>query len=130
MYKYKNEAAFSKSLVKALRAKYWFVQRIETGTTGRGVPDIYAISPKFTPIWLELKRVHQSLGARERAKIPWREGQQSWLYTVCRQFAYMSYPLCAFDDCVLQIKHDVIWKDDVVEAAKCRRYFSIGELIC
>lgn len=82
MHKYTNEAAFSRALVNFLRKKGWFVQRIESGTTGKGIPDIYAISPRNKAVWLELKRIPYDLKIThgETVIIPWRPGQQAWLH--------------------------------------------------
>lgn len=105
MFKYRNEAAFSKAVVAHLRKQGWFVQRIETGSTGRGVPDIYAISPVGIPFWLELKREHKSALRCSEVQIHWRPGQQAWLYAVAKTYKQLCYTLAAFDDCILVISH-------------------------
>ena len=80
MINYRNEAAFSKALVTALRNKGWFVQRIESGETGKGIADIYTVSPTGVAMWLELKRVHMNIPSKINfVDIPWRPGQQAWL---------------------------------------------------
>ena len=79
MFNYASEAAFSAALVKHLRNKGWFVQRIESGETGKGIPDIFAISPAKDAIWLELKRIKHRCNAQTET-ITWRPGQQSWLH--------------------------------------------------
>lgn len=127
MYKYKNEAKFSNALVAHLRKHGWFVQRIETGSIGRGVPDIYAVTPTGTPVWLELKRVHTSLRGKDRVKIPWRPGQQAWLTTITK-YKQAAYTLAAFDDCILQIPHSSYWSDDTVLFSKCKIHFSLATI--
>lgn len=127
MYNYRNEAAFSKALVAHLRKNAWFIQRIETGSTGRGVPDIYAISPDGRAMWLELKRVHKSVKGLHYLAIPWRPGQQAWL----RQVTAMSqeaHTLVACDDCILMISHHHIYKNDVVPLNECTKILNIHAL--
>lgn len=87
MTKYVNEASFSRALVNLLRKKGWFVQRIESGTTGKGIPDIYAISPHNRAVWLELKRIPYDLRIShgEIITVPWRPGQQAWLYEATKR---------------------------------------------
>lgn len=111
MYNYRNEASFSNALCKAMRAKGWFVQRIESGTTGKGIPDIYTISPQHAAMWIELKRVHHNCGAEEI--IPWRPGQQSWLFEVSRR-GQSAQTVVAFNDCMLVIPHYCIYKGDKI----------------
>lgn len=113
MFYYRNEAAFSNAFVKHLRKYNWFVQRIESGTTGRGVPDIYCISPKGNAFWFELKRVHMNAFGRTALSIPWRPGQQAWLHGA-HAFMQNAYTLACFDDVILVIKHDKIYQDNVI----------------
>ena len=94
-----------------MRAKGWFIQRIESGTTGKGIPDIYAVSPTGVALWLELKRVHHNKGFEE--VIPWRPGQQAWLNGITRR-KQLAYTLVAFNDCIVQIPHDRVYAEDRV----------------
>ena len=66
------EKRIQTDMVAAMKAKGMFVQRIESGLTGKGIPDIYAIQGD-TPVWIELKRVHHDM--RHLEVIPWRPGQ-------------------------------------------------------
>lgn len=118
MFKYKNEAHLSGQMTSYMRKHGWFVQRIETGSIGRGVPDVYAVNPQGVAVWIELKRVHQSVGKRDRVKIPWRPGQQAWLRE-CTAYKQQCYTLAAFDDCFLLIRHQRIWSDDTVLVSCC-----------
>ena len=96
----RNEAAFSAVLVKKLKENKWFVQRIESGTTGRGIPDLYVVSPSGVPMWIELKRIHMKVFERRPAfiNVTWRPGQQNWLRRVNR-YGQNACTLIAFDDC-------------------------------
>lgn len=115
MFRYRNEAEFSKAVVVLLRGAGWFVQRIETGTTGKGVPDIYAISPTRTPVWIELKRERSSLGGvmHSPVLIHWRSGQQGWMMQAQRM-GQRCMTLACFDDFILRILHDKYYKGNQV----------------
>ena len=114
MFRYKHEAAFSKALCTMLRRHGWFVQRIETGTTGRGVPDIYSVSPERIPVWLELKRVHAIVHSRDTITVPWREGQQAWLMNIVKQYDQLAYTLVCCDNVILRITHNKIYPENRV----------------
>lgn len=130
MLTYRNEAAFSKALVTAMRNKGWFVQRIESGETGKGIPDIFAISPTHIPMWLELKREHAICSGKRVVEIHWRPGQQSWLTDVnCR--GLLTFTLACFDDGILQIPHTHVYTQNLVPAgyAGIAFYKSMKELL-
>lgn len=128
MFKYRNEAAFSKALVAHLRKQNWFVQRIETGSTGKGVPDIYAVAPEGTAIWIELKRVHLCAKGRHFMEIPWRPGQQAWLHTVQKMYKQPVCTLVACDDMILKISHYKIYKNDCVPLNECAKIQGLSAL--
>lgn len=104
MNRCRNEEQFSHVLVLSLRHAGCFVQRIESGQVGRGIPDIYMITPKHHAFWLELKRVHEVLTGQEYCQIPWRPGQQAWLSGVSRR-GQQAHTLAMFDDFIVQIPH-------------------------
>lgn len=128
MLSYRNEAAFSKVLVTSMRNRGWFVQRIESGETGKGIPDIYAVSIEGVAYWLELKRVHKSMGRNSVVEIPWRPGQQSWLNAITMR-KQRCRTLACFDDGILEIPHDVVWPANMVLVEKCKYYKTIKELL-
>ena len=127
MFQYRNEAAFSKALVAHLRKAGWFVQRIETGSTGRGVPDIYAISPDGNAMWLELKRVHKSVKGLHYLAVPWRPGQQAWLLQATKM-KQTAKTLVACNDCILAVSHYHMYKNDIVPLNECAKIPSISAL--
>lgn len=129
MFRYRNEALFSQAVCKTLRNAGWFVQRIESGETGKGIPDLYVISPAGTPMWIELKRVHHKASARET--IPWRPGQQVWLHTTATPpFLQPAITLCCFDDIIWEIGHYKVYPNNVVSAADVLDFFfKIGEIV-
>lgn len=129
MFNYKNEAAFSKAVCAHLRKQGYFVQRIETGSTGRGVPDIYAVSISGKAMWLELKRVHTNAAGKRYVTIPWRPGQQAWLHLIVTSYKQTAYTLAAFNDCILLIQHaGRIYKNDIVLLSQCTILNSISAL--
>lgn len=123
---YRNEAAFSKALVQALRHHGWFVQRIESGETGKGIPDIYAIAPNKQAFWFELKCMRRA-NTEQFESISWRPGQQSWLNEVTRR-GQNAYTLAAFNNGIIQIPHHVIWAQNIIDVTQCFFYSCINDL--
>lgn len=62
------------------------MQRIESGSTGRGIPDMFVIKKNCEPIWIEnkimslernvIKKIESDIECY--VKIPWRPGQLAW----------------------------------------------------
>ena len=127
MLSYRNEAAFSKALVTAMRAKGIFVQRIESGETGKGIPDLFIIT-KGVPIWIELKRIHDTCSDKFTVNIPWRQGQQAWLFDV-RSRGVATATLACFNDGILKIPHHTVWLHDRVPVELCDYYKDIRRLL-
>ena len=127
MLTYRNEAAFSKALVTAMRNKGIFVQRIESGETGKGIPDLFVIT-KGTPMWIELKRIHDTCSNKRYVEIPWRPGQQAWLYDV-RARGVSTMTLACFDDGILRIPHTAIWGKNLAPTELCDYYKDIRSLL-
>lgn len=129
MINYRNEAAFSKALVTALRNKGWFVQRIESGETGKGIADIYTVSPTGVAMWLELKRVHMNIPSKINfVDIPWRPGQQAWL-SVLHTYKQKVFTLACFDNGILRIPHHTVWQQNLVLIDECTYYKDIRSLL-
>lgn len=127
MLSYRNEAAFSKALVTAMRAKGIFVQRIESGETGKGIPDLFIIT-KGVPMWIELKRIHDTCSDKFAVNIPWRQGQQAWLFDV-RSRGVATATLACFNDGILKIPHHTVWPHDRVPVELCDYYKDIRRLL-
>lgn len=125
MFTYRNENAFSKAFVDALKKKGAFVQRIESGLTGRGIPDLYCII-KNKAVWIELKRVHHKMSRYE--VIPWRPGQQSWLTDVYNREQRV-LTLCCFDDVICCATHERAYMQNVVDTSTCDCFFTLKDLI-
>ena len=127
MLSYRNEAAFSKALVAAMRRKGIFVQRIESGETGKGIPDLFVIT-KGVPMWIELKRIHDTCSGKYAVSIPWRQGQQAWLFDVHIR-GVATATLACFDDGILRIPHKTLWIHDRVPVELCDYYKDIRSLL-
>lgn len=129
MINYRNEAAFSKALVTALRNKGWFVQRIESGETGKGIADIYTVSPTGVAMWLELKRVHMNIPSKINfVDIPWRPGQQAWL-SVLHTYKQRVFTLACFDNGILRIPHHTVWQQNLVLIDECTYFKDVRSLV-
>lgn len=129
MINYRNEAAFSKALVTALRNRGWFVQRIESGETGKGIADIYTVSPTGVAMWLELKRVHMNIPSKINfVDIPWRPGQQAWL-SVLHTYKQKVFTLACFDNGILRIPHHTVWQQNLVLIDECTYFKDVRSLV-
>ena len=129
MINYRNEAAFSKALVTALRNKGWFVQRIESGETGKGIADIYTVSTTGVAMWLELKRVHMNIPSKINfVDIPWRPGQQAWL-SVLHTYKQKVFTLACFDNGILRIPHHTVWQQNLVLIDECTYFKDVRSLV-
>lgn len=76
---YRSENVFGKDWDQGMTIKGWEVHNIQTPTTERGCPDRY-MQKDHSSIWVELKNVHEPVNT-PTVDVPYREGQQSWLYT-------------------------------------------------
>ena len=121
MFSYRNEAAFSKALVTAMRAKGIFVQRIESGETGKGIPDLFVIT-KGTPMWVELKRVHGTCSDKQFLEIPWRPGQQAWLNDV-QSRGVTCFTLVCYDDGIVKIQAGIYQANRVPQGFGFTKYY-------
>lgn len=110
---YTNEITFSRSLCACLKNRRWFVQRIESGTTGVGIPDLYTIDTEGKARWLELKRVRCTW--TPGIQIPWRPGQEAWLHEVVQRLDWESaFTLACFNDCIIRIQHDKLYPNSFI----------------
>jgi hypothetical protein len=79
---YPNETDFCHALLRKLDEHNLFVQRIESGLTSAGIPDLFIA--KYTKHrWVELKNMPTKLYRDtpvKKIKVDWRPGQQGWAY--------------------------------------------------
>lgn len=130
---YKSEAAFSRALVLNLkRHKHLLVQRIESGETGRGIPDLY-LHTKRREVWMELKNKPYDSVYDNTWKIPWRPGQQAWMLRYKRITGKLCITVVALKDGFLWIPMYKVYTDNVVNinyvGERCTELNDIFELI-
>ena len=73
---YSNEAMFSRSLSTKLKDAGLNVVRIESHSTGNGIPDMF-VQGYGKDLWLELK-CDSKIKLAEKVTVSWRPGQQAW----------------------------------------------------
>jgi Holliday junction resolvase len=105
-----SEGDFSRALVAELKKHNLFVQRIETGGTTQGVPDLY-IRGNFNELWIELKH---SKSASPK-KIGWQKGQQAWMYEYYKVSGRCAITVVDTKTCYRAIPMIGIFKDNIVE---------------
>jgi hypothetical protein len=96
---YSSESAFSSALLTAInaKAKRLLIQRIESGETARGIPDVY-IRNKTREYWIELKNVKRLSVNNTCWQIPWRPGQKAWASRYYRCAGLCSFTIVALKD--------------------------------
>jgi hypothetical protein len=114
-----------------LREQNYFVQRIESGTTSRGIPDIYLGTP-LGDTWLELKnnpKHNWNFAPDAGVTVPWRPGQQAWAlryYQVRRKCVYTLY---AFNDVIVAIPMWRVYRKNWVPPRQFGVYNSVHDLV-
>jgi hypothetical protein len=121
-----NEAEFSKSLLNHWRRLGYFVQRVETGTIARGVPDVF-VANRTGDLWVELKSVKWK--PYEGMQIPWRPGQQGWMLDYHRSTGRCCYTIVHCPNCILSIKMVKRFPKNFVSLADVQVYHSVSEIM-
>jgi hypothetical protein len=126
---YSSESAFSSALLNALKAKAkrLLIQRIESGETARGIPDLYLRNNK-REYWIELKNIHQLVNSTAW-KIPWRPGQQTWASQYKRYSGNYTYTIAALQDGYIIIPMNNMYKDNIVYRQQCIRMTKLGDVV-
>lgn len=76
---WETESKFVHYVANKLSKEGAFMMRIETGSTARGVPDMY-VQANGDDYWIEFKNCKYE----PVVEIPWRNGQQSWAHKYCK----------------------------------------------
>lgn len=124
---YRSEAIFSKTLCSQLVE---FHQRIESGETGAGIPDLY-IRFKFTECWVELKN-HKYLSVKDKSwTIRWRKGQQAWAlkYRQASMHSRCTYTAVAMSDGYIVIPMVRRYFKNIVQRSDVFRMTKLGDVI-
>jgi len=125
---YKSEAAFSKALCDKLKAHCPLIQRIESGETGRGIPDIFLVYKK-QGIWIELKNDRSQYISGQMYEIKWRRGQQSWALKYYKATGKCTYTVVALNNGFLIIPMNQRYRDNIVMAHDCYRGTVLADII-
>lgn len=114
---YKTESQFSRSLVTKLRARRCIVTRLESGSTQQGIPDMFVQFPDGRDVWLELKNIKKPL--KDRLRIPFRPGQQAWMYSYYVYHQVKScYTVIALSDVYILLPMRKIYTDNIVTSTE------------
>ena len=138
-----TEKEWSKKLTKKLEDRQFFVQRIESGSTGRGIPDMFVVTPYLCPLWIENKIISLDKNIIKRleagdmcqVKIPWREGQLAWHSIVARsvpcftitKIAGTKYVLLTMMNYLFGLRNDMINNYATVKRLNTESYYGLCE---
>jgi hypothetical protein len=127
---YSSEAAFSSALLTALRkkAKRLLIQRIESGETARGIPDLY-VRNNHREYWIELKNIKQDSIYRAVWQIPWRPGQQAWASNYHRCSGLCSFTIVALKDGFMLVPMRSRFKNNTVFNDQCTRMTTLNDVV-
>jgi hypothetical protein len=126
---YQSEAAFSKAFCRHLRDTGYYVTRIESGGTKRGIPDIHWAG-RGREGWIELKNIRAPYRGGD-IKIPWRAGQQGWAHEYLKYSGSPSLTVAACSNTILVIpmvrwfKENWVTRQDVAGALAHVREFKL-----
>lgn len=98
-----SESQFGRSVSALCDKLGLFHVRIESGSTCRGIPDLYIEGVGFG-VWVELKRERRKCVNLSEGDVTvhWREGQLMWMWRKWKGSGYKRpcYTLIAFNDCI------------------------------
>jgi hypothetical protein len=123
---YKNEASFSGALIRKLGDRVPVVQRIESGTTGVGIPDIYLRAVE-TEQWVELKN-----DAHKKFSFPymveWRRGQQAWAHRYYQASKRPVITIVAIESAFLWVPMVKVFKENTVNYDDVTAFGTLSEV--
>lgn len=122
---YRNEAQFSRALMKILRLRVPLIQRIESGLTGAGIPDIW-LRWVSTEMWVELKNDPYHSILKGPWVVSWRKGQQAWAQDYRLSCGRITYTVVALCDGFVVIPMNKRYVNNVVE---CKDVWLVTKLI-
>lgn len=133
---FKNENSFCNYIKKYLLDYFGMVQRIESGSTARGIPDLYIVD---IDQWVELKCQNDLSLQDDKWTIDWRAGQQAWAaqYYMAKEKLYKVYgnrvnsnrytvTLVAMKDCIALIKMKMVFDNNTIRKDIAKESFLIS----
>jgi hypothetical protein len=126
---YKTEAAFSKAFVNEARKHYGLVQRLETGSIGRGVPDLMVVDQNGTT-FVELKNNNRCSILDRAWQVSWRAGQQAWslLYYKATKGFWHTVTILSCKDGFVMIPMTEHYVDNIVKRTDVTTARSLKEI--
>lgn len=91
--KYKNENTFKAAVIKMFRDYGWFCSKIESHTTGLGLPDVF-MHRENHDVWVEFKVEHKN--KEDVKQVAWRPGQLAWHYSYFSHGYYKGSSKCSW----------------------------------
>ena len=115
---YRTEAAFSKALIARLNKEHIRTTRIESPSTGVGIPDLY-VDGRGVDTFLELKNDPKHSIFAKTIKVAWRPGQTAWMFEYfCKHTTKNCLTLVACCDGIIIIPMTYSFKDHIVYEPK------------
>ena len=103
-------------------------QRIESGTTGVGIPDLYVAGPEGTA-WIELKNLKTQHMAHRVFEVSWRPGQQAWAlrhYKACKKH---TFTLCALYSGFILIPMIRLYENNIVYSTEGCCFTELSDIL-
>lgn len=124
---YRSEACFTVALVSLFRSRGYMVQRIESGETGVGIPDIYAVRCG-KHYWIEDKNMPTEDTPTDSFKVDWRPGQQAWARAYLQYSGEHSYTVVAFKKTIAIIPMVKVFRGNIVQYGEYSIHANIGDV--
>lgn len=126
---YRSEAAFSEVFVSFLRTHGYMVQRIESESTGDGIPDIYAVRNR-KHYWIEAKNMPTTDTPTRSLKVAWRPGQQAWAQAYRHFSGEHSYTVVAMKKTIAIIPMVKVFRGNIVQYGEYTIAQTLGYVEC
>ena len=124
---YRSEADFTEILVALFRSRGYMVQRIESGETGVGIPDIYAVRCG-KHYWIECKNMPVADTPVGSFKVAWRKGQQAWARSYLHYSGEHSYTVIAFKKTIAIIPMVKVFRGNIAQYGEYSVHENIGDV--
>lgn len=123
-----NEVKFSRYFTQKLRDAGFFVQRLESHSTGNGIPDTF-IAGYGASTFLEFKNNKSMTVDSVKILVAWRPGQQAWAANYANKTGRHTFTIVGGDNCVCFIKmKDVNLRTKVVTPSSLVEIIPLSKL--